>query len=280
MNVDVQMVVTNTERKNFADARTVAVAKVSDGDPLWLYVKFNGTLERYVFRTTTPEGADRYILFFEMGRSGESTAKNHYIIDFEKADLSLTELKINLSPGAFGRLKAMPIFLRNAADLKTGIWKNEIRLTGKPELPRGQSEYLAKSPITYDFSKNVTKYPAILKNYESMVLRGSTDTGRIPPPGKFDNFSLRRDVITKLAAQGIRPSSVYFASDNWAEYSDSPSTVRQVRTVYAVFTYQSGGNCLYGIAEIDQNFDPGMNRYDTSEMTFQKDLPVPCGTAK
>jgi hypothetical protein len=280
MNVDVQMILANTERKNFADAKTVAVTKVSDGDPLWLYVKFNGTLERYVFRTTTPEGADRYILFLEMGPFGETRARNHYIIDFERADLSLAELKINLSPGVVGHLRAVPIFLRNAADLRPGVWKNEIRLTDRPALPRGASGYLAKIQITEDLSKGLGKYPNIFRNYSSMVLRGSIDNWRIPPPGKFDNFSLRRNVITTLTAQGIRPLSVYFASDNWAEYSDSPLSVRQVRTVYAVFTYQRGSNCLYGIAEIDQNFDSGTNSYSGTEMTFQKDFPASCGTAK
>ena len=44
MNIDVQMVLTNAERKDFAEAKTAAVTKVADGDPLWLYVKFNGTL--------------------------------------------------------------------------------------------------------------------------------------------------------------------------------------------------------------------------------------------
>lgn len=280
MNVDVQMVLTSTDRKDFADAKMAAVTKVADGDPLWLYIKFNGTLDRYVYRTTSPEGADRYILFFEMGSLGETAAKNHCIIDFNKADLSLTELKLNLSPGAAGHLRAVPIFLRNAADLKPGVWRNEIRLTDRPALPRGTTEYLAKTEITCDFSKSAGKYSSAVKNYSSMILRGSSDNGRIPPPGKFSSFALRSDLMTKLVSQGIRFSSIYFAGDGFIEYSDSPWSVRQFRTAYAVFTYTRGSDCLYGIAEITQNFDRGTNNYSSTDITLQKDLPTPCGAAK
>ena len=87
MNIDVQMVLTNSERKDFADAKTAAVTKVADGDPLWLYVKFNGTLERYVYRSDSPDG-ESYMLFLEIGPAGELTGKNHYILNFDRSDLA------------------------------------------------------------------------------------------------------------------------------------------------------------------------------------------------
>ena len=280
MNVDVQMVLTDAERKDFAAAKDAAVTRVADGDPLWLYVKFNGALDRYVYRTKSPEGADRYILFFEMGPLGETAVNHHYIIDFEKADLSLTELKISLSPGAAGHLRAVPIFLRNAASLKPGLWRNEIRLTNRPALPRGAAEYLAKTGITCDLSKGTGKYQGSLKNYPSMIIRGSSDNARIPPPGKVSSFALRSDLMTELAAQRIKPLSIYFAGDGFIEYSDNPFSVRQVRAIYAVFTYTRGSNCFYGIAEMAQKYDPGTNNYNSPEITLQKDNPTPCGASK
>ena len=279
MNVDVQMVLTNTERKDFAHAKTSQATRIADGDPLWLYVKFNGPLERYVYRANGPDG-DTCVLFLEIGPLGELTGKNHYVINFDKADLAMTELKISLSPGSIGRLKSAPVFLRNAAAFKAGMWRNEIRLTNRPALPRGPNDYLAKAEITYDFSKGVGKYPAILKNYPSMVIRGSADTRMVPTPGKFSSAPLRNDLITKLATQGIKPISVYFVGDGWMEYSDSPLSVRQTRTVYAVFTYKSGASCLYGISEIVQTFDPATRGYGNTKMTLQKDLPAPCGDDK
>ena len=279
MNIDVRMVLTNADRKDFADAKGLAVTKIVDGDPLWLYVKFNGTLERYVYRMDSPEG-ESYMLFLEIGPAGELTGKNHYILNFNKPDLALSELKISLSPGASGHLRSAPIFLRNAAGFKAGLWRNEIRLTNRPALPRGPGDYLAKTEITYDLSKSAGKYPGLLKNYPSMVIRGSTDGRLIPSPGQFSSAPLRNELITKLSAAGIKPISVYFVGDGWSEYSDSPLSVRQTRTTYAVFTYKNGTNCLYGIAEITQTYDPGAANYGNTQMTFQKDLPAPCGDAK
>jgi hypothetical protein len=279
MNIDVQMVLTNTERRDFADAKALAVTKVTDGDPLWLYVKFNGTLERYVYRTDNPDN-ESYMLFLEIGPAGELTGKNHYILNFNRSDLALSELKISLSPGASGHLRSAPIFLRNATAFKAGLWRNEIRLTNRPALPRGPVDYLAKTEITYDLSKGAGKYPGLLKNYPSMIVRGSTDARLIPSPGQFSSAPLRNELDGKLSATGIKPISVYFAGDGWSEYSDSPLSVRQTRTTYAVFTYKSGTNCLYGIAEITQTYDPGTSGYGNTQITLQKDLPAPCGDAK
>ena len=160
------------------------------------------------------------------------------------------------------------------------MWRNELRLTARPALPRGPGDYLAKTEITYDLSKGAGKYPGLLKNYQSMVVRGSTDTRLIPSPGKFSSAPLRNELTGKLSAAGIKPISVYFVGDGWMEYSDSPLSVRQTRTTYAVFTYKSGTNCLYGIAEITQTYDPATNGYGNTQMTLQKDLPAPCGEAK
>ncbi len=280
MNIDVQMALTTGEVKDFAEAKPLAVSQISDGDPLWLYIKFNGALERYVHRIEKAEGPEEYVLFVEIGPQGEMMAKNHYIINFEKADLKLTELKISLSPGANGHIRAMPIFLRNAAKLKPGRWHNEIRVTDRPALPRGPNEYLAKAGIFCDFSKGLNRYSSMMPQYDSMVIRGTTEIARLPIPGKFYDFELRGKVIAKLKAEGIKPTSVYFAGDGWAEYSDSSMNVRQSRNIFAVFKYTRVKNCLYGVAEIVQEFDPNTGGYGNSSISLQKDFPVPCTAIK
>jgi hypothetical protein len=50
MNVDVQMVLAKSELKNFAEAKAATVASIADGDPVWLFVKFNGKLGQWVYK--------------------------------------------------------------------------------------------------------------------------------------------------------------------------------------------------------------------------------------
>ena len=276
MNVDVQAVLTTLERKDFAEARLSAVSRVKDGDPLWLYVKFNGTLNRYVYRSSSPNGDERYVLFVEIGPQGEVTAKNHYVINFQKKDLKLAELKISLSPGAAGHIRAIPIFLRNTANLKTGIWNNEIRLTNNPSLPRGLNDYLAKTGVVLDLSVGPAKYPAMMPVYESMVLRGTADTTKLPLPGKFADAALRDEILSELGKSSIRPASFYFAGDGWSEYSDSPMSVRQFRNIFAVYIFVQGKDCFYGIARVVQKYDPGEDDYGNSNINLQKDVAIPC----
>jgi hypothetical protein len=207
---------------------------------------------------------------------GEMTAKNHYILEFEKVDLTLSELKISLAPGAPGHIRAMPIFLRNAANLKSGMWNNEVRITDRPSLPRGPHDYLAKSNITLDFSKGLSKYPRMAAEYNSLVLRGTVDIRTVPTPGTYAEKMLRTDVIEKLAGEQIYPSTLYFAGDGWAEYSESPMAVRQYRNIFAAFLYKRGNDCLYGVAEVVQTYDPGTNGYGNTSITFQKDLKTVC----
>lgn len=280
MNIDVQMVLTTTEKKNFAEAKPVAVSKIADGDPLWLYVKFNGVLDRYVYRIKTPDGAEQYVLFVEIGPQGDVTAKNHYILHFDKDDLKLPELKISLSPGAAGHIRAMPVFLRNVVNMRPGQWNNELRLTDRPSLPRGATDHLAKIPVTYDLAKGVVKYPKMLPDYTSNVLRGTTDAAKTPLVSKFDDQGLRTEIQARLDAEGIHPATLYFAGDGWSEFSDQPLFIRQSRNIFAAFTYTKGSECLYGIAEVVQTYDGMTDTYGNSVITLQKDIATPCVVAR
>ena len=85
--------------------------------------------------------------------------------------------------------------------------------------------------------------------------------------------------MTKLAAQGIKFLSIYFAGDGFIEYSDSPWSSGSSERLMPYSHTHAGSDCLYGIAEITQNFDRGTNNYST-HITLQKDLPTPCGALK
>jgi hypothetical protein len=275
-NVDVQMVLTRNEYKSFAEAKPNAVSTFADGDPAWLYVKFNGKLERYVRRLPDGNGGERCVLFFEYGPAGDITAKSHETVEFSKAELGQSELKFSLSPGRAGHNKALAIYIKNVAVSKPGLWHNELRLTDSNGFPRSQTDYLAKTAFNSDFGKGVSKYPLARTAFQSMVLRDNTDEAKLPIAGHFDDNAARTDLAIRLSAESITPVKVYFADDFWSEYSDNPTSVRQFRTATATFLYRSGAACMYGTADITQEFQPMDNRFGPSKITLKKDLPVAC----
>ncbi len=280
MNVDVQMALTKLEYKNFAEAKPNLTKEITDGDNLWLYVKFNGKLDRYVYRLAEENAPERYVLFVEYGPEGDTMAKGHQILEFRKDELNLTELKMSLSPGKAGNNKSLAIFIRNIAASKPGRWSNELRITNNPGFPRGFNDYLAKAAFACDFTRGFTKYPKMTKPFESMVLRDTLDETKLPIEGKFDDAALRTAISDRLAAEKITATRVYFSGDHWLEYSTLPTTQRQYRTVTGVVQYQTGAKCLYGIAEILQTYDMSNNQYGNTIIAFTKDLPTPCAAPK
>ncbi|MCA1589594.1 MAG: hypothetical protein LC734_04235, partial [Acidobacteria bacterium] len=124
MNVDVQAVLSKADHPNFALAKTRTAVRVADGDPLWLYLKFNGKLGDYVRTTAVADepGKFRYQLFVEIGPKGDVRTLNEYVLEFAKEDLAMQELKINLAPGLMGRNRSIPVFLMASAAARPGLW--------------------------------------------------------------------------------------------------------------------------------------------------------------
>lgn len=276
MNVDVQMVIAKTEFKNFAEAKAAPVAAIGDGEPVWLFVKFNGKLGQWVYRLRDGNGGERYLIFVEYGPQGDSTAKSHSIIEFHKKDLAATELKFSLAPGKAGHNNSLAIFIANISKSTPGRWMNEIRFANNPGFPRGPQDYLAKAGFAADFTKGFTKYPKMPGVFESMVLRDSTDETKLPLEGKFNDEALRSELFSRLAADTVTPTRVYFAGDAWHEYSEEGTSQRQFRTVTAVFPYRREQTCLYGIATITQTYKVMEDTYGDTKIAFKKDLPTPC----
>jgi hypothetical protein len=276
MNVDVQMTLAKLEYKTFAEAKPNAAARINDGDPLWLFVKFNGNLGRYIYTMHEADGHERYVLFVEYGPEGDVTAKGHYLLEFRKDELTLTELKMSLSPGKAGHNKALQLFIQNVGISRPGLWNNELRITNMPALPRGPNDHLAKIGFVCDFTKGIAKYPRMISEFRSMVLRDTTDETQLPIAGKFDDAAVHTELITMLAGQGIVPSKVYFSGDNWQEYSDVPMRVRQNRVITGTFLYQKGSGCFYGTADIVQTYDGMNDSFGNSTITLHKDIAIPC----
>ena len=281
MNVDVQMVLSKADVKTFAEAKAAEAKRITDGDPLWVYVKFKSKLGDYVITTRHPEDREklRYTLYVEIGPRGDITALHQYTIQFAKEDLASTELKIGLAPGQFGRNKSVPILLMLTNTTKSGVWNNELRLTNTISMPRLLTNNLASSGVVVDLSGGVAKYKKMESEYDSLLLRGTTDISKMPFAGTYFSNELKTRVMEKLAGENIQPMKVYFSGDDWQESASFLPTATKSRRIFATFTYRQGEECRYGVAEIVETFDFMKAAYADPEIRIQKNLPVSCAEA-
>lgn len=281
MNVDVQIVLSKSDVKTFAQAKAAEANRVADGEPLWMYVKFKTKLGDFVVTSRDADDREKlhYTLYAEIAPKGEVSPLHQFTIQFAKEDLAATELKISLAPALFGRNKSLPLLLMVADTTKSGVWNNELRLTNNLVMPRNLTDNLANAAVVLDLSKGSTKYQTMESQYDSIIIRGTTDVGKMPFAGSFSNYQLKTQLTEKLAAENIAPLKIYFSGDERQEIASFTPSVKKVRKVFATFTYRTGEECFYGVAEIVELYDMLQTKYGVPEIRLQKDLPIACGEA-
>lgn len=273
-NVDVSMVLAKKDVASFALAQPLAAAKIADGDPLWLYIRFKDELGKYVFRTHG-EGGDRYLLALEIGKPGIMGTAMHYILSFTEPELKQKELKIALTNGVWGRNNSSPIFLRSVADPEKKVVGTDLSLTGAFGFPRSNADDLARITIPTLASKVHPLYEKMLADYKKDVIRAAK-ADLLPKEGSFDDAGIRARLLATLEESGITPSRLYFAADDWVEYSDQPMRVMERRRMDAVFIYERDGGCFYGTAEITQPYDVMLRSYGASTFKIEHEIARPC----
>ncbi|HQZ81729.1 MAG TPA: hypothetical protein PLR83_00785 [Pyrinomonadaceae bacterium] len=273
-NVDVSMVLAKKDVASFALAQPLAAAKIADGDPLWLYIRFKDELGKYVYRTHG-EGGDRYLLALELGKPGIMGTAMHYILSFTEPELKQKELKIALTSGLWGRNSSLPIFLRSVADPERKVAATDLSLTGVFGFPKSNTDDLARITISAADPKGSPLYEKMLADYKKDVIRGSK-ADVLPKEGTFDDAGIRARLFATLAESGIKPSRLYFAADDWVEFSDQPMRVMEKRTMDAVFIYDRDGGCFYGTVEITQPYDPMLRSYGASTFKIEHEVARPC----
>jgi hypothetical protein len=131
-------------------------------------------------------------------------------------------------------------------------------------------------PITLDLSGGVAKYKKLASEYDSIILRGTTDVSKLPVAGTFFTEPVSSAIVAKLASEDITPTKIYFSGDEWQEFGSGGVMQTRARKVFATFTYRSGESCLYGVAEVVQKFDIMTSKFGDSEISIQKNLPAQC----
>jgi len=135
---------------------------------------------------------------------------------------------------------------------------------------------LASTPITLDLAGGPGKYKKMDSQYDSIILRGTTDLAKMPVAGTFFSEEVKNHVETKLAGESITPIKIYFSGDDWEELASFGISPRKSRRVFATFTYRRGEACFYGVAEVVENYDLIGSKFSEAEIKLQKDLPVLC----
>ncbi len=277
MNVDVQAVLAKGDHKTFAEAKIKQAKAVADGDDLWLYLKFNGKLGDYARAIRDAEtGEIAYRLYAEIAPQGDATTLNRYVLSFSREELLLPELKINLAPGLPGRNAATPLFVEVAGSRQPGRWNTEFRLTNSSAVPRAMTDNLATATVTLELPSGPTRYSVLRTDFPSMLVRGTTDTKRLPLAGAFYRLPLKLDITKKLTADGIEPVRFFFASDAWLETGASMLNPQPSRKVFAAFTYRKGEACHYGVAEAIQKYDPMRSIFVWDRADVTPGLPLDC----
>ncbi len=277
MNVDVQAVLAKGDHQTFAEAKTKEAKAVADGDDLWLYLKFNGKLGDYARAIRDAEtGEIAYRLYAEIAPQGDATTLNRYVLSFFKEELLLPELKINLTPGLPGRNAATPLFVEVAGSRQPGRWNTEFRLTNSSAVPRLVTDNLATATVTLELPSGPARYSVLRSDFASMLIRGTTDTKRLPVAGTFYSLPLKLEITKKLNADGIEPVRFYFASDQWLESGASVLNPQANRRIFAAFTYRKGDVCHYGVAEAIQKYDPMRSVFVWDRAEVTPGLPLDC----
>lgn len=280
MNVDVQMVLTRAEYPNFAAAKPNPAAKILDGESLWMYVKFNARLEKFVGPPENGEdGNPRYRLYAEIGPKGDITALNRYVLVFREEDLGLTELKINLSPGLKGRNASMPIVIDRAGASNPGVWQNEIRISNTTVEPRPITMNLASAPVTFDLVKGSAGYKRIQATYDTVLTYGASAPTAKPVAGKFESDRVRQEVKTELKGRSQDLIDLHFVSDDWMETSVSMPMRSRSRSVLAFISFSNEGKCFEGVARIRETYDESAAKFGSIMTDVKDSKPVPCAAA-
>ncbi len=189
-NPEVQMVLTSSRANSWADAQKKAVTKVSDGDPLWIYLKTAKPLKEYVYSNEDDPNSATGQLSLVISPRGTYTSLLQRAKGPDSSwplrpeEMRANEITISLAPGG-ARAYQIPgassaksgkatFFLNFVAgpNAEPGTWDNEIFVIGNkqhvdalgrvdPTVVRQMP--MAVAPITVDVSSGFSKYKVLYK---------------------------------------------------------------------------------------------------------------------
>lgn len=292
MSSNGNIIYTNKEYKNYAEASSNSITEVKDGDELWMYVKLDKPLSNYIdihkftdgdgnlielhsFQIvigpkgeTYPEFAEQKI-YVNSGKNidKDESRKSAHFTRLDVDPSTTTEFKLILSK--YLRRKSTSIFLKAVGGGSAGKWDNEIRLVHK-----NKSITFANGPIMCNVEDGIAKYRKLWKEYETVIDKGDVADNTLPPTGKFTDAKLKVKILEKLKAHKGLPQSLNFTFDDWQVVGEDNGKSRKM---YAYALYKQNGKCSYTMVEVTQIMTVFQSTWSEPEIHFYKeDSPIEC----
>jgi hypothetical protein len=255
-----ELVITNRIWPSFEEARDNPVAVVTDGMPLYAYIRANRPLGDLA-HPADPEGSYTFSeyphLFLQVGDNESLRILNTCYVTLTPEETRLREVVVPLAPltNRPGQVPA-DCWLATVADSRAGKRVFEVRLAGfagKFERWLPVPDLLAVAPVPADLSSGVGEYATMLRatpmrnatlvasaaqtlptpTAVATPIRGSSlvAVNSAPLPGeRFDLGGSRMELqLQSLSAAllGRRPSETYFVDRQWTSTTDQRGRVIQ-----------------------------------------------------
>lgn len=185
-DASVSAVLTSNRAKGFAEASTKPVARVGDGDALWLQIRTERPLKHYVHRNPDDPDSVAELLLMIAPRGSYTSTKQRFpgtrsVWPLKSEELESHEIAISLAPaaarwfipkgGRFSKSNKARFFLEfvGGPNAGRGQWHNEIFVMGSKQhidaLGRVTSELvmvpMAKVSIEVNVPDGISKYRAL-----------------------------------------------------------------------------------------------------------------------
>jgi hypothetical protein len=294
-----QMIFTNLEYANFNEALPHAIKEVKDGEKLWMYVKLPNPIGSYAFSSSFTDNAGNAVetigftiitmtienpnepsigygeqnVFIKGGDKAEGgyivkKSGNVYLknIDAQKA----TEFKLCLSE--YIPHKSSYTFLKAVAGKKSkaGKWQTLFILTGKDQ------ERFLESEIISNVENGFPQYRKAWNAYEDIVVNGDIADNKLPPTGKFNDETLKKQIINEAKNMSITPEKVVFTEDAWLESVTNNASLPRQKQIHAYISYKKNGKCFYAMAETTKFLGASGSWGQPAVNIYAADTPIEC----
>jgi hypothetical protein len=237
-----EAVVTKVQVKSFEEAKSKAVKSVNDGDPVWLWIRFQNPVETYLAKW---EFGGKYldVLYFVVGPEGDAGTKfNDGFIIPKQSDLKGKVISVNLAPGELAEMN-LGAWMKTVGNGSSGKWNNEIRIfkLDDPKTKGTAGTLIATAPLTADVNSGGPKYKAMFRDYEKRWDEGDPSFNKAPEKGGLSEKALTPQIMKQTSDKfGVKSEAFYFIAPSWYDEKDALGRLVE-QHAFGVVYYQKGG---------------------------------------
>jgi hypothetical protein len=238
-----EAVVTKVQVKTFDEAKSKAVKSVNDGDPVWLWIRFQNPVETYLAKWEFG-GKELDVLYFEIGPEGspKTTFNDGFIIP-KQSELKGHAISVNLAPGELAEMN-LGAWMKTVGNGSSGKWNNEIRVY-KLDDPRTKGTagktLVVTAPLTADVNSGASKYKAMYRDYEKRWDAGDPSFNKAPERGGLVERALTPVILKQTSDTfGVKSEAFYFIAPGWYDEKDALGRLVE-QHAFGVVYYQKNG---------------------------------------